>query len=76
MNGIATQSLGEQEGALKTRLYGFIVLLAMVMGFSVSAPCFAATVQEVIKKVSALPPARYLGSCAIRSKAGSAWMTR
>lgn len=43
---------------MKTRLYGSIVLLAMLIGFSVSAPCFAATVQEVIKKVSALPPAQ------------------
>ncbi|HEX9662645.1 MAG TPA: hypothetical protein VGB27_10205, partial [Candidatus Binatia bacterium] len=43
---------------MKRRLYGSIMLLAILIGSSVSVPCFAATVQEVIKKVSALPPAQ------------------
>ena len=40
------------------RLYGSLGLLVIILGLSLSTPCFAATVQEVIKKVSNLPPAQ------------------
>jgi hypothetical protein len=41
---------------LKTRPYGFIVLLSVFLGLNLLAPCFAATVQEIAKKLSTLPP--------------------
>jgi iron(III) transport system substrate-binding protein len=48
----------EEEGALKRRLHGLVMLLAMFLGLPLPAPGFGATVQEVIKKVSGLAPAQ------------------
>ena len=41
---------------MKTRAYGFIVLFSIFLGLNFLAPCFAATVQEIAKKLSTLPP--------------------
>jgi iron(III) transport system substrate-binding protein len=43
---------------LNTRLPCAIVLLGFLIASVLSAPCFAATLQEVVKKISALPPAQ------------------
>ncbi|MBM2805946.1 MAG: Extracellular solute-binding protein [Deltaproteobacteria bacterium] len=43
---------------MKTRLCSFVLLLAILFGLSRPTPCSAATVQEVIKKLSALAPAQ------------------
>jgi iron(III) transport system substrate-binding protein len=43
---------------MPTPLRAFVLLLAVFLTCSLSAPCLAATVQEVIKKISSLPPAQ------------------
>lgn len=43
---------------MKTRLSSFVPLVGILLSAVLSGPCFAATVQEVIKKISTLPPAQ------------------